>query len=41
MFGLYFFLSEAMNFFDVHLIFLRGKVVDCFTAKERRRRTLK
>jgi hypothetical protein len=38
MFGLYFSLSDVTSFFDVHLIFERGKVAGCFTARERRRR---
>ena len=34
MFGLYLFLSDVTKLFDVHLIFVRGKVAGCFTARE-------
>jgi len=34
MFALYLFLSDITNLFDVHLIFLRGNVAGCFTARE-------
>jgi len=34
MIALYLFLSDTTNLFDVHLIFMRGKVAGCFTARE-------
>jgi hypothetical protein len=37
MFGLYFFLSDVTNLFDVHLIFVHGKVAGCFAAREKKK----